>query len=68
MRSSSLKTRGHETFDSLDHYLWQLTYKWAPCHDNKPIRWVVVIARALQKRVTADEGRRTMACARALSG
>jgi len=31
-----------ETFDSLDHYLWQLTYKWAAfSHDNKPIRWVV---------------------------
>ena len=31
-----------ETFDSLDNYLWQLTYKWAAfSHDNKPIRWVV---------------------------
>jgi RNA-directed DNA polymerase len=31
-----------ETFDALDHYLWQLTYKWAAfSHDNKPIRWVV---------------------------
>ena len=31
-----------QTFDALDHYLWQLTYKWATfSHDNKPIRWVV---------------------------
>jgi RNA-directed DNA polymerase len=31
-----------DTFDALDHYLWQLTYKWAKySHANKPTRWVV---------------------------
>ena len=30
-----------KTFDALDHYLWQLTYKWAKVsHANKPISWV----------------------------
>ena len=30
------------TFAALDHYLWQLTYKWA-CysHANKPKPWIV---------------------------
>ncbi|MEV0136897.1 hypothetical protein AB0H83_51820 [Dactylosporangium sp. NPDC050688] len=30
------------TFAALDHYLWQLTYKWA-CysHQNKPKTWIV---------------------------
>ena len=30
------------TFAALDHYLWQLTYKWA-CysHPNKPKAWIV---------------------------
>jgi RNA-directed DNA polymerase len=28
-------------FGDLDHYLWQLTYKWATIgHPNKPISWV----------------------------
>ncbi|HET9254552.1 MAG TPA: group II intron reverse transcriptase/maturase, partial [Pseudonocardiaceae bacterium] len=28
-------------FGDLDHYLWQLTYKWAAfSHTNKPISWV----------------------------
>jgi RNA-directed DNA polymerase len=31
-----------ETFGKLDHYLWQLTYKWARfSHATKPTRWVV---------------------------
>jgi RNA-directed DNA polymerase len=31
-----------EIFNSLDHYLWQLTFKWARfTHANKPTRWVV---------------------------
>jgi RNA-directed DNA polymerase len=31
-----------EVFHSLDHYLWQLTFKWARfSHANKPTRWVV---------------------------
>jgi RNA-directed DNA polymerase len=31
-----------KTFGSLDHYLWQLTYKWAAfSHPNKPISWVI---------------------------
>ena len=31
-----------ETFTSLDHYLWKLTYKWAKhSHPNKPTRWIV---------------------------
>jgi RNA-directed DNA polymerase len=31
-----------QTFDALDHYLWQLTYKWAAfSHTNKPTRWVI---------------------------
>jgi RNA-directed DNA polymerase len=31
-----------ETFNSLDHYMWKLTYKWATySHPNKPKRWVV---------------------------
>jgi RNA-directed DNA polymerase len=30
-----------EIFSSLDHYVWQLTYKWAlRAHPNKPKRWV----------------------------
>ena len=31
-----------KTFAALDHYLWQLTYKWA-CHShaNKPKPWIV---------------------------
>jgi RNA-directed DNA polymerase len=29
-------------FGDLDHYLWQLTYKWAAfSHTNKPISWVI---------------------------
>jgi RNA-directed DNA polymerase len=31
-----------ETFDALDQYLWELTFKWARfTHANKPTRWVV---------------------------
>jgi RNA-directed DNA polymerase len=31
-----------ETFDTLDRYLWQLTYKWATfSHQNKPKSWVI---------------------------
>jgi RNA-directed DNA polymerase len=31
-----------EVFSSLDHYLWQLTYKWATwSHRNKPRAWIV---------------------------
>ena len=31
-----------EVFNSLDHYLWRLTYKWARySHQNKPKTWVV---------------------------
>ncbi len=31
-----------KTFETLDHYLWQLTYKWAAfSHDNKPKPWVI---------------------------
>jgi RNA-directed DNA polymerase len=31
-----------DVFRALDHYLWQLTYKWAKySHANKPKRWVV---------------------------
>jgi RNA-directed DNA polymerase len=31
-----------DVFSSLDHYLWQLTYKWAKySHANKPTSWVV---------------------------
>ncbi len=31
-----------EEFNDLDHYLWQLTYKWARgTHPNKPTRWIV---------------------------
>jgi RNA-directed DNA polymerase len=30
-----------DVFSSLDHYLWQLTYKWATySHANKPTSWV----------------------------
>ena len=30
-----------DAFSSLDHYLWQLTYKWAThSHTNKPTSWV----------------------------
>ena len=30
------------TFQRLDHYLWQLTYKWATfSHVNKPTSWVI---------------------------
>jgi RNA-directed DNA polymerase len=30
-----------EIFGELDHYLWQLTYKWARfSHDNKPTSWI----------------------------
>jgi RNA-directed DNA polymerase len=30
-----------KTFDKLDHYMWQLTYKWAKhTHPNKPKRWI----------------------------
>ena len=30
------------TFSGLDHYVWQLTYKWAKhTHPRKPRRWVV---------------------------
>jgi RNA-directed DNA polymerase len=30
-----------EVFNSLDHYLWRLTWKWARySHQNKPKRWV----------------------------
>jgi RNA-directed DNA polymerase len=29
-------------FGDLDHYLWQLTYKWATfSHDNKPTTWII---------------------------
>jgi len=31
-----------QTFGALDHYLWQLTYKWAAfSHPNKPTSWVL---------------------------
>jgi RNA-directed DNA polymerase len=31
-----------QTYSGLDHYVWQLTYKWATHgHPNKPKRWVV---------------------------
>jgi RNA-directed DNA polymerase len=31
-----------QTYSGLDHYVWQLTYKWAThSHQNKPKRWVV---------------------------
>ncbi|MBV9415414.1 MAG: group II intron reverse transcriptase/maturase [Solirubrobacterales bacterium] len=31
-----------EVFDTLDQYLWELTFKWARfSHANKPTRWVV---------------------------
>jgi RNA-directed DNA polymerase len=31
-----------ETFATLDHYLWKLTYKWARhSHPNKPTRWII---------------------------
>jgi len=31
-----------ETFDSLDHHLWRLTWKWATfSHANKPVPWVI---------------------------
>ena len=31
-----------EVFGKLDHYLWQLTYKWATfSHSNKPTSWVI---------------------------
>jgi RNA-directed DNA polymerase len=31
-----------EIFTSLDHYVWQLTYKWATySHQNKPKKWVI---------------------------
>jgi len=31
-----------ETFSSLDHYLWRLTYRWGlRAHPNKSKRWVV---------------------------
>src|SRR5439155_16363757 len=31
-----------DVFSALDHYMWQLTYKWAKySHANKPMRWVV---------------------------
>ncbi len=31
-----------KVFSSLDHYLWQLTYKWAKySHANKPKSWIV---------------------------
>jgi RNA-directed DNA polymerase len=31
-----------EVFSSLDHYLWQLTYRWATrSHRNKPRTWIV---------------------------
>ena len=31
-----------EVFSALDHYVWQLTYKWATySHPNKPKRWIV---------------------------
>jgi RNA-directed DNA polymerase len=31
-----------EIFGALDHYLWQLTYKWAKIsHSNKPRTWIV---------------------------
>ena len=31
-----------EVFSALDHYVWQLTYKWATYrHPNKPKRWIV---------------------------
>jgi RNA-directed DNA polymerase len=30
------------TFAALDHYLWQLTYKWAcHSHQNKPKSWII---------------------------
>jgi RNA-directed DNA polymerase len=30
------------TFAALDHYLWQLTYKWAcHSHQNKPKAWII---------------------------
>jgi RNA-directed DNA polymerase len=30
------------TFEKLDYYLWQLTYKWATIsHANEPISWVI---------------------------
>jgi RNA-directed DNA polymerase len=31
-----------ETFSSLDHYVWRLTYRWAKrAHPNKSKRWVI---------------------------
>ena len=31
-----------KVFGDLDHYLWQLTYKWATfSHSNKPTSWVI---------------------------
>jgi group II intron reverse transcriptase/maturase len=31
-----------KVFTDLDHYMWQLTYKWARhTHPNKPTRWIV---------------------------
>jgi RNA-directed DNA polymerase len=31
-----------KTFDALENYLWQLTYKWAAfSHTNKPTSWVI---------------------------
>ena len=31
-----------KVFAALDHYLWQLTYKWAKySHPNKPKSWIV---------------------------
>jgi len=31
-----------ETFSSLDHHLWELTYRWAFFrHNDKPKRWII---------------------------
>ena len=45
-----------KVFGDLDHYLWQLTYKWATAsHANKPTSWV--IARYFGKFNTARNDR-----------
>jgi RNA-directed DNA polymerase len=44
-----------ETYRSLDHYLWRLTYKWARhSHPNKPTRWVVTRYFGLFNKSRAD--------------
>jgi hypothetical protein len=39
---STREAAASRTFAALDHYLWQLTYKWA-CfsHHNKPKSWII---------------------------